>query len=323
MARRKFHDTRAAAAAARTSLFAAAADPTAGARSPDHLGDLAWWDPVFGWKRTVSDVADVFRAHGFDPDQILPASPDWASAFGRAITHVRPGLKDRDYTLLDAANGPNGERRVAIVKIDRKGQVSTADEGTVVCPKDGSKPYVERHDPSGIGAAIIAAADGYHGVYISDDVRNAVTETFERCAAMPCRARIPYIVYWMPPSGADVLARLSDAVEACGWGRIEIFSGYKTDERSARACVNAVNDGLEAKLSEFALDVEKYAGADPSRTRATTIENKLEEAKRLRAQGALYRTILGAAVESVDERISAIEDSLRKTLGLVESAHAA
>jgi len=323
MARRKFADIKAANDAAREALIQAAGKPGLAKTSGDHLGDLAWWDPVFGWKGPVADVAAVFRKHGFDPDQVLPASPDWPVAFGRAVTHVRGGLRDRDYLLTDAANGPNGERRVAVVKVERNSKVSTTHEGSIVCPKDGAKPYVEQEDPAGIASEVIAAAGNYFGRYISDDVRTAVVETFERHAAMPCRARIPYIVYWMPPSGGDVLRRLADAVEECGWGRIELFAGYVSDERSKRACVNAVNDGLESKLKAFGEEVAKYAGQDPERTRAKTIEAKLDDAKKLRAQGALYRTILGAAVESIDERMTAIENSLKETLGLVEAAHAA
>ncbi len=321
MARRKLSDTRAAKEAARAALLEAASKPVA---DPNHLGDLAWWDPVPGWKGDVAAVADAFRAQGFEPAQVLPGSPEWTTAFGRAVTHVKAALRVRDYQLIEAADGPNGERRVAIVKIARKTEVSTKDEGTVVCPKDGAKPYVERHDPTGIGSEILATAQIYFGRYVSQDIVQAVTETFDRYAALPCRNRLPHIVYWMPPSGSDVLRRLSDAVEACGWGRIEIFAGHATDERSKRACVNAVNDGLEAKLSAFADEVKRYTDADPEKTRATTIENKLSEATRLRAQGALYREILGAAVQSVDARIGTIEVSLKSALGLIDAAqHAA
>ncbi len=321
MARRARSAVSAANQAAREALLAASNGAANGNADPNHLGDLAWWDPVSGWRRPVSEVHDVFRKHGFDPDAILPASPDWSTAFGRAVTYIKGALTKRDYTLIDAAAGPSGERRVAIVRIARKGEVSTADEGTVTCPKDGAAPFIERRDPNGICDEILASARSYFGVYISQDLVSTVTETFERWGALPCRQRLPFIVYWAPPTAGDVVRRLSDACEEAGWGRIELFAGYKSDPRSARACVNAVNDGLEAKLKAFAEEVSIYAEADPSKTRAKTIEAKLESAKVLRAKGALYREILGAAVSSIDDRMGAIEDSLRKTLGLVDAAH--
>jgi len=210
---------------------------------------------------------------------------------------------------------------VAILNITRGGEVTTADAGTVVCPKDGSKPYVERTDPSGIAAEIVATAETYFGRYISDDVRTTVVQTYERANALAGRNTVPYIIYWCPPS--DILRRLEKACKACGWGRISIFAGYGSDELSKEACVTAANDGLEAKLRAFSEECSKYAGADPTATRAATIESKIADIKTLRAQWALYRSILGAQVETGDERIAALEDSLRATLGLVEAAHAA
>ena len=320
MARRKFADIKAANDAARAALAAAAATP---ALDPDHLGDLAWWDPISAWKGDVLTVADAFRLRGFDPDQTLPPSPDWTVAFGRAVTHVRATLRERDCTLIDAAAGPNGERRVAIVRIARNGVVSTTDEGTIACPKDGASPYVERADPAGVASEIMIAARGYFGRYTSADVRAAIVDTFERWAAMACRACPPHVVYWIPPAGGDVARRLADAVDACGWGRIELFAGHASDERSRKACVNAVNDGLETKLKAFSDEVQKYADADGSKTRISTIESKLAEAARLRTQGSLYREILGAAVTGIDDRLVVIETSLRATLGMVEAARAA
>lgn len=318
--------TQASVAQARANAHAAIKEAVSASRegaNPDHLGDLAWWDPNPGWRGDVSAVADAFQAQGFDPAQVLPVAPDWSTAFGRALTHVKAGLQKRDLTLIDAAPGPNGERRVAIVKLQRQDRLRTTDEGTVVCPKDGSKPFIERPDPAGVAAEVVAVSATYHERYISDDVRVAVVDAFTLAAAMPCRNRIPYIVYWMPPTGGDVLRRLADAVEACGWGRIEIFAGYASDARSAKACVTAVNSGLETQLAEFREKVTEYTEADPSRTRPRTLEKAIEEAAALRSRGTLYRTILGAAVDSIDEQVAAIETQLRSTLGLVEAAAAA
>jgi hypothetical protein len=320
MARRPLATIRAASASARAALVAAGGlDPA----NPNHLGDLAWWDPISSWRRDVSSVRAAFLAHGLDPDATLPGFPDWQVAFGRAVQVVRTRIRERDFTLLDAAAGPNGERRVAIVSVARNGRVSTDDQGTVTCPKDGAAPFVERDDPSGIAQEIVSCAHGYFGHYTSADIVAAVVQTFERWAALPCRACPPHVVYWVPPAGGDVVRRLSDAVEAIGWGRIELFAGYRTDARSSRAVASAVNEGLESQLKAFSEQVAKYADTDPSKTRVSTIESKIEEAKRLREQGALYREILGAAVTSIDDRILNIETALLQTLGMVEAAHAA
>ncbi|HEY2516019.1 MAG TPA: hypothetical protein VGI39_34345, partial [Polyangiaceae bacterium] len=243
MARRPLAKIREANDAARAALHAVSSTQPAG----DHLGDLAWWDPTPAWKASVPSVVATYRAHGLDPDACLPAAPDWPVAFGRAIYRVNMRLAERDYKLIDAAPGPGKERRVAIVKIERNGRVSSEDVGTVTCPKTGAAAFVERADPAGIADEILKLAASLVDVYTVDDIRNGIVDTFDRWSAMPCRQAPPHMVYWVPPAAGAVVRQLADAVEAIGWGRIELFAGYASDKRSARACVNAVNQGLEAK----------------------------------------------------------------------------
>jgi hypothetical protein len=304
---------------AKTTTAKAAIDQVNAARSSaDHIGDLCWWDPVNGWSASVDHVRAVFLKHGLDPKTDLPDSPDWSTAFGRGLRRVRTELTARDFQLIDAAPGPNGERRVGIVKIARNGKVSTEDQGTLTCPKDGAAAFVERHDPSGVGAETLAVARGLVGVFMVEDVRNGVARILERCGAMPCRQAPPHIVYWIPPTAADVVRRLADAVEELGWGRMELFAGYASDPRSKRACVSAVNQGLETQLSEFAAAADEYA-SQTAKTRETTIARKLEQAKELREKGAFFKTMLGAAVMGIDERVAKIEGSLRTSLGVVQA----
>ena len=288
---------------------------------PDTLGCTGLWDIVQGsWKEYAPVVVSTFRQHGIDPMAILPPEPDWTTAFGRAVQSVR-AKHSKNFSFLDAAKGPNGERRTGILKVERNGHVTTSHDGTITCPTDGSAPYVEVPDPYGIAQEILDLTRDLRGKYTSDDIRASVVAAFKLCAAMPLRSTQPHVVYWIPPAGTDMLAKLSDAVESLGWGRIELFAIRKSDPRAMRGCVTAVNQGLESRLKEFSEQVEKYATTDPKKTRPTTIENMIDEAKRIKSQGVLYREILGAAVSSVDDKIRDVEDTLRKTLGLVESAH--
>ena len=315
MARRPLANIRAANESARAALSAANAARPAG----DHLGDLAWWDPNPSWTSPVAEVARVFAKHGLDPVADLPAAPDWQSAFGRAVARMRVPLEHRDYKLIEAQPGAGGERRMSIVKFTKEAQVTSRDRGTVTCPKTGAAAFVERDDPDGVGNEVLAKAASLVDVYTSDDIRNGIVMVLERWQAMPCRQAPPHMVYWVPPAAGETVRHLADAVEELGWGRIELFAGYASDERSKRACVNAVNQGLEAQLSEFAERADAYA-SESTKTRASTIETKLVEAAQLRQQASLYREILGAAVVAVDARVKRIEDSLRATLGVVSAA---
>jgi hypothetical protein len=90
------------------------------------------------------------------------------------------------------------------------------------------------------------------------------------------------------------------------------------DAESRDAAASAANGGLEAQLSAFAAEAEKWLSAPPSRT--STVENRISEAERLRCTAELYRSILGTAVADVGAKIEAIQASMRRTLGIVESA---
>lgn len=292
------------------------------AQGSTHLGDLVWWDPSEGWTQPAATVAATFRACGLDPAALLPPVPGWSQAFGRAVQSLRTSIRPEGFTFLDATPGEQGEHRVAVVRVERGHEVKAATEGLIACPpsKNDGAPFVERPDANGIVYRVINETRSYHEVYTSDDVRAAIVSALNRWSAMPCRQVAPHVIYWVPPGGADEIRKLADAVEACGWGRIELFAGYSTDSRSARACVNAVNGGLEASLKGFADEARAFASKEPERVRVSTIENKIADAARLRERAAFYKTILGAAVTSIDDRVSQIEAELQRVLGVVSAS---
>jgi len=286
------------------------------------IGALAWWDGEVGWRRPTAEVQAACAAVGLDPASTLPAPPDYKVAFGRAVDAVRAKVRTQDYTLIDAAPGPKGERRVAVVAIERNGRVSTKDEGTVVCPVDGEEaPYVERRDPHGYTSEIVSLAKGtYYARYTSDDVRTAIVQMIDRWRGMPCRQQPPKVVYWIPGASVEVIGKLADFADAIGWGSISLFIGKDGDRRSEAAVTHAVNNGLETMLNEFSEEADKYCAADPSKTRPSTIANMLTEAKALQDRWHMMRNVLGATIKSGDSRIEKIEARLKTRLGQVEAA---
>jgi hypothetical protein len=285
----------------------------------DHLGDLIWWDNEDGWRLPASKVHDAVVAHGLNPDHVLVMPPDQVVAFGRACDTIRVRMRDNDYTLMQAADGDNGETRMAVCRISRNGRVKTADEGTVVCPptKSGIFPYVERSDPNGYAEAVVNLTRANVDVYTGEDMRASLVTTMDRYMALPCRKRSPYIVYFLPAAGADPIHKLSDALEAVGWGRVEFFEGYTHSKSSVRAATNAVNGGLEMKLQELAKDVDALCNKPAEATKPATVERLMEETKDLRSRWGLYRDLLGGAVASGDKKMQALNAVLAERLGVV------
>jgi len=323
MARRARATVQAAVAKAREA-FAVSAEKID--ETDDRLGDLVLYDLTVGFRKSVRTVAKVFEAHGLEPKEVLPMPPDWPVAFGRALEQIGAKVRVQDYKLIPAKDGPKGERRVSVVAVHPEDRVTTDDVATVVCPtsKSGAKPYVERGEGRGrtIAREIIKSAEEFHEVYTLDDIRVSVVEHIDRWLGLPLRRQPPYVAYWMPPAGSREIRNLRAAVEECGAGTIELFTGYGKDKESKRAIVNTVNKGLEAQLNEFKAEVETYLEKDPLSTRESTMEKLVEDSKTLREKASLYKAILGAAVESVDAEYKAVEKKLRKHLGIVEEAHA-
>jgi hypothetical protein len=288
-----------------------------------HIGDLLFWDFATGGLYDVSAVRAAWQAQGLDPDADLPVSPDYATAFGRAVEAAKRGATGaHDCRLEYAADGFNGEKRLAIVQLLRNGTVSGNTVGIVVLPRgvkpgEFGKPYVDRTDPFGIGALVVSQTDRFLDRYTNDDLRSAVVVTLDRWAATPCRQTPPHIVYYLPSPGADTIRRVRAALLAVSAGTIHLAPmGADADSRETAA--TAANGGLEAQLNAFAAEADKWTTTPPSRS--STIENRIAEAERLRAQGELYRAILGTAVADVGAKISAIQASMRTTLGIVDAA---
>jgi hypothetical protein len=281
------------------------------------VGALSWWDGNVGWKGDAATVQAACKCAGLDPAATLPLPPDNKVAFGRAVDSVRASVRKHDLTLMDAAKGPNGERRVAVVQINRNGRVSLDnDQGIVVCPDDGSAPYVERRGPNGYAAEVVRMTRDYFEVYTSDDVRTAVVQLIDRWNGMACRQQTPKVLYWIPSQSVPVMLQMQDFVQAIGWGVFEVFEG-KEGTRNAETVQRAVNNGLEAMLNEFSDEADQYIAKE--NTRASKLAGLLEDAKALQDRWHLMRNVLGAAVKSGDDRISKIESKVQARLTKIEA----
>jgi hypothetical protein len=283
---------------------------------PDMLGALSLYDPAPSWTSPVAAVVAAFEAHGLDP-ATLPAERDWSVAFGRAVESVR-GKYRKDYSIMHGAAGPNGERRMCILSVARNGVVTTETIGIVTCPNDGAAAYIELADPAGIAAEIIAEAAPMVGVYNSSDIQHTVVEVYESVMALPCRDLRPFVTYFVLPAGLDKITRLGKAVADCGWGKVKLFIGRKSDAQSHEVAVDAANSGLERRLSEYAAKAQKYAN-EPG-TRPSTIEAQIAYAAELIREGDVFAELLGSSVVVVRDRAEAIRASLRSALTAAANA---
>ena len=179
----------------------------------DRLGDVILYDLTAGWRAPIEAVRTIFRANGLEPKYVLPNPPDWVVSFGRAVDQIGAKVRDQDDKLMDAAKGPNGERRVGIVRCRATASwprsTSARSCALARAPRpsaprdDGGAPYIERDDGRGIAQAVLDSAREYHEVYVLDDIRRAVVEHIDRWFGLPLRRTQPYIAYWVPAAGGN------------------------------------------------------------------------------------------------------------------------
>ncbi len=293
------------------------------AHSPS--GSLVICDPTTGWNKNAQIVKAQFLLAGLDPDVLLPSPPDYGTAFSRSILPIQQMCQGRGYTLLKAGNGPNGESRYSVSAVQRNGVVETEDRATVICPRDGTAPHVERTtgDPQAdeIAAWLVRATHERFNNYSSEDVRQCIVRTLDHYGAVSLRVTQPHTTHWIPEAGAQRLTLVGETLEALGWGEVQVWETKLTQSNMANAA-KVVNATLEERLKEFSKDAEKFSNntdsARPGLT-ANALSRRIEEAKAIKEKAALYRTILGAAVESVDDRIRSVEISLKNSLDLISA----
>jgi hypothetical protein len=280
-----------------------------------YIGRILWWNLHDTWQWPCADVHEVLERHDLDPVTVLAEVTDFNKAFGHAITSVRAAVLSLGYKIEDAAPGPGKERRVAVCKIQRNGIVSLdANQEIVACPKDGTRPYVEVDGPTGIAQQLLSKTLSLVGNYKTVDLAQAIAKMIRKWSGVMCVRG----VYFMPPGGETEIENLRAALREMGAGTIGRFVGNSANPESVESCAENVNFGLEEQLNAFAKEAEAYASKTDT-TRASTIEGSLERVKALKIRADLCRTILGAAVSGIDDRVASVEKALRETLGVVEA----
>jgi hypothetical protein len=278
--------------------------------NPGSIGDLVWSDPVSNWSAPAETVRDAFTLAGLDPDVLLPAVPDYGTAFSRSILAWRAMIQGRGYTLLAAGYGPNGESRYSVLAVARNGTVNTHDVACVQCPKDGTAPFVERSsgdvDADEIASSIVRASKERYQRYTSDDVRQAFLATLRQYRAQSTRVSAPHTHYWVPSAGVPAMRALGKILSDLGWGTVDSFEGAMTPGNIATVS-NAVNNSLEAEIAEYAAEVAAYA---ISPQKAFMTDRRIQEGNDLRERGELYKGILGQGIVSIDDRIAEVMASL-------------
>ena len=327
MARKARSTVAEAAALAREALFASAARTDGG--KDDRLGDVILYDLTAGWRAPIEAVRTIFRANGLEPKHVLPNPPDWVVSFGRAVDQIRAKVRDQDVKLMDAAKGPNGERRVGIVQVSRNGVVATVDVGTVVCPGAGTEAERARARTAArrTSSATTGAASRRR---CSTAPASTTRSTCSTTSAAPwsststagsgcrCAARSRTSPTGSPRPVATRIRRLRAAVEQCQAGQIELFTGYRSDPESQphrRELGQQGPGGAARRVPGRRRQVHQQGRHQGGHDRGH------DRGKQGAARAAgLYKAMLGAAVEDVDAKYAEFEAQLRKHLGIIETA---
>ncbi len=299
-------------AADEKALRALTENPSAG---PDgHIGDFVFWSIPTDWRMPCPDVAAILLKHGLDPVPLMPEATPYERAFTRAVESVRASVRSLGYTLAEAKDGPRGEKRINVLHTTKADVLDPEDQGSILCATTGNvRPFVERADPGGVTSKIYDKTLDLVGVYKKADLSISVAQLLRRWSAMPLLDG----GYLLPPGGEAEINAMKAAMEEMGAGFIGQLGCYAKDQRSVKTAAHGVNMSLEAQLNAFNKAAKEYSNRTDS-VRKSTIEKAIEEACNLKKQANMYRVLLGVAVENIDDRIAAVEKTLRDTLSIQE-----
>ena len=290
----------------RAALEEAQVALTSDKSSGNSLGALGIWvlDDMF--QMPTQQVHDSFRAAGLDPGVYLVDPVDHVRAFAKALEHIRATVRSQGYRFEDAQEGPNKERRITVLKVHKNNDADTTPVGRFVCPVDGTAPFVEVPDPAGGGKQVRDKALDLFDKYTDVELRACIANQFRRYAGLCAKDG----VWFLPPGALDAVRKLRDILRTIGAGDIFLLEGFKSSEESVAFAAHVASKGLEDELKKFGEQAKKYTDAKDT-TRDSTIAKRLKEGQDLRQKWNLYRALLGASLDSGDEKIAEVEHTLK------------
>jgi len=292
----------------------------ASAANTDYLGYFAWYEVDSGLGIGNDDLKALFATHGLD-DKYLPTLPSNRLVFSRLIGKVTKGLADTIVAPIQKG-GLNKAEVHGLYPVETTDDAKVLDKDAKLgdpLTKIGFIPGDLRADGNDTvlfkpahpaAGALKANWLTQCGQFASPDVSSFVRDLFRQMARVRLK-RFGHI-YFVPGQYGDLLAKLSAVVNALpGETALRTIPVPNVPE-SVIAIQSEARKGLEGDVKALTERIEAFG----DKTRETTLDAAIEEARALKEMGALYKAVAQTRVDDLQASLCKLANETRKKLGM-------
>jgi hypothetical protein len=283
---------------------------TSGTGTKERFGDMVFWALEVG-RIDRQHLLKIWSGAGLDPG-VIPEQNSFEKALKDAVSENTAGLKDQ---LLRKGLEDKNEVRFTLQQETKKAGGDNDYSQKAKFWVDKNSGAFSSSDPNNLLIQKVQA--DYHSLkdsHNTNDVRKAITNALHSFAAVTLRDGGG--VYWIPEQFSADLRKLQSAVAQIGTSSIYLVPVVKT--KDAQEALSAVAEGsLEKDLKELQGEIADFISAPPDRV--STLARRLDSFKELRGRANLYKMVLGATVQGLDEQLVKLEDIVQ---ALIENKEA-
>ena len=283
---------------------------TSGTGAKERYGDVIFWSLEVG-RIERQHLIDIWTGAGLD-EGLLPEENSFEKSLKTAVGENSTGLKDR---LIRKGFEDSSE-----VSFDIQQEVKVKGQPNKITPEarfwvDKSSGVFSSSDPN--HPLVRKIQTDYHGLqnaHTVGDVRRAVTNALRSFAAITLRDGGG--VYWTPEQFSSEIRKLQSAISQISSSAVYLIPVVKT--KDAQEALSAVAEGsLETDLKALTDEIGEFITAPPDRV--GTLSRRLDSFKELRSRAQLYKMVLGATVQGLDENLTKLEDTVQALIETKES----
>jgi hypothetical protein len=270
-----------------------------------HLGDIVFWT-LADARVERSTLERIWTGSGL-AQGLLPEPPTLERSFKAAVKESQAGHPD---LLLRLAKEDDQSIAFGIIKEHRHGdgQLTYTQQARVVLERASGQVRTDNphHD---VVAAVETRYELLRSTHTVDDVRRTVVRALHSFAAVTLRDGGG--IYWVPQPFAVQLRKLQGAVEQIGASRVYLVPVHRTLE-AEKALGEVATESVEHELEALKSEIESFLAAPPDRS--STLVRRFDAFEDLRKRAGLYKTILSAEVQDLDEQLDKLAASVEMLL---------
>lgn len=270
------------------------------------LGSAVWWN-IPRACLPFDTIHDKLRGAGFDPEHVIPMTPEGfmaERAFGEArrvclesrsaedtstdswkTKLIRRDDKVLVYSLLNIT--------VDEAKTEAKGQ----QEIVLTVYKRPSEARIDSDKPHPIAKALAESFKKFYGSCTDQDIRSALLKLMREIKGF--RLRPTGGIYFVGSEQLKILERFSEVFE---WANVYTAPVARCDA-SASSIGGAASEDVWSRFSEFEREVEAWGKT----TRLTTMKDRLETYQELAKLGEFYTMAFEAKMDGLDDKLAGLK----------------